>query len=348
MGISVMRTLPEEGWRHFVEEHPAGNIFHTPEMFRVFALARGHQPSLWAAVNDDGRPLALLLPVQITLLGGVLRRLTTRAVAYGSVLCAPGPDGQQALATLLRAYEQGIGTRALFTELRNLSDMGGLQPVLDRCGFAFEDHLNYLVDLEQPKEVIWRKINEGGRKNLRRSGSKGTLVEEVAGRHQLRGVYQLLRETYTRVRIPLPSSSLFQAAFDILFPLGMLKIFVARVGDRYLGARLLLAYKGRLIDWYAGDNRGFSAYYLNESLVWHALQWGQEHDYRLFDFGGAGKPNEHYGPRDFKAKFGGQLVNYGRNTCIHAPTRFRLSQTGYQAMRRYLWRRHRIPAKGNE
>jgi len=31
---------------------------------------------------------------------------------------------------------------------------------------------------------------------------------------------------------------------------------------------------------------------------------------------GAGKPSEKYGVRDFKAKFGGNLVNFGRNTWI--------------------------------
>ena len=34
--ITVVNTLPEKNWCHFVEEHPAGNIFHTPEMFQVF------------------------------------------------------------------------------------------------------------------------------------------------------------------------------------------------------------------------------------------------------------------------------------------------------------------------
>jgi phage gp29-like protein len=41
MGITIVRTLSEEKWRRFVEEHPAGNIFHTPEKFqRVFEQAK--------------------------------------------------------------------------------------------------------------------------------------------------------------------------------------------------------------------------------------------------------------------------------------------------------------------
>ena len=100
MSITIVHTLPEGEWSHFVEEHPAGNIFHTPEMFQVFSRTKGYQPELWAA-TEDGRVLALLLPVRVTLKDGLLRHFTTRAVVYGSVLCAPGTEGQEALARLM-------------------------------------------------------------------------------------------------------------------------------------------------------------------------------------------------------------------------------------------------------
>jgi hypothetical protein len=134
MSIRIVQTLPEEEWRRFVDEHPAGNIFQTPEMFKVFVRTKGHQPDLWAAVDDQGCPLALLLPVRVTLMGGPLYRFTTRAVAYGSVLCVDGSEGKHALTMLLRTYEQELKGKTLLTELRNLSDLNSLQPVLDENG----------------------------------------------------------------------------------------------------------------------------------------------------------------------------------------------------------------------
>jgi serine/alanine adding enzyme len=44
----------------------------------------------------------------------------------------------------------------------------------------------------------------------------------------------------------------------------------------------------------------------------------------------AGKPEEEYGVRDFKAKFGGYLVNFGRNIHVHKPTWLGISKFGYQ------------------
>ncbi len=87
MSLTIVRSLPEEEWRRFVEQQPAGNIFHTPEMFHVFSRTRGHQPELWAATKN-GRILVLLLPVEISLTDGLVRNLTTRAVVYGSVMAS--------------------------------------------------------------------------------------------------------------------------------------------------------------------------------------------------------------------------------------------------------------------
>jgi hypothetical protein len=40
--------------------------------------------------------------------------------------------------------------------------------------------------------------------------------------------------------------------------------------------------------------------------------------------------------RDFKSKFGGELVDYGRNRCAHSLWRLWLSEKGYQLLRSRL------------
>ena len=132
MSLAIVDSLDEEVWREFVNKHPRGNIFHTPEMFQVFERARGYLPQLHAAMDGDGRVQALLLPVQVTLMNGLLRRLTTRSIVYGGVLCSTDPAGKTALEILLRAYSESAGREALFTEMRNLSDLSILQPVLSQ------------------------------------------------------------------------------------------------------------------------------------------------------------------------------------------------------------------------
>jgi lipid II:glycine glycyltransferase (peptidoglycan interpeptide bridge formation enzyme) len=69
------------------------------------------------------------------------------------------------------------------------------------------------------------------------------------------------------------------------------------------------------------------------------LRWGRTHGFEVFDFGGAGRPDEPYGPREFKAKFGGELVDYGRDVLVHAPARLRVSRTAFAAAQRLRTRR---------
>ena len=49
---------------------------------------------------------------------------------------------------------------------------------------------------------------------------------------------------------------------------------------------------------------------------------------------GAGKPNEKYGVRDFKAEFGGELVEYGRNLFIFNRLLYNVGKLGVKIMKK--------------
>jgi serine/alanine adding enzyme len=337
MGLSITDTLDPKVWHDFVDQHPEGNIFQTPEMFRVFSLARGYQPELRAAVCENGQVLALLQPVKVTLQDGVFRRLTTRSIAYGSTLCKPDPAGKEALFNLLIDYTQKNGREGLFTELRHLSDASGYQAIFGQCGFGYQEHLNYLIDLDCPTEMILNRMGTHTRKHIRREIKRAeVVVEEINNASQIKTFYQLTRKSYLEAHIPFADISLFEAAFDILYPCNMVKFWLVRIDKTYIASSVELLYKDRVYGWYGGVDRAFSRNTPSELLTWHILKWGAENGYRIYDFGGAGTPDEEYGVRDFKSKFGGQLVCYGRNTCVHAPSLLRLSTIGYSVLRHFI------------
>jgi len=336
MSITVVHTLAEKEWRRFVDKHPASNIFHTPEMFQVFTQAKGHHPILWAAVGGDGHILALLPIVNVTLLNGPLRYFTTRSIAYGSVLCAPGPKGQEALAILLSTYKRQARSRSLFTELRNLSDFASIQPTLQENNFVYEGHLNFLIDLERPVEEIWSSVRSNVRTNVRKARRKQVVIEEITSLDEVASAYTVLEKVYEHIQVPLAPISLFEAAFEILYSKNMIKFFSAWVDETRIGVAVRLLHKNVIYAWYAGITRDYASHKANDLLNWHVLEWGAQNGFTCFDFGGAGKPDEEYGPRKFKAKFNGALVNYGRNTCVHAPMRLRLGEKVYNAVRKFL------------
>src|SRR5687767_6441704 len=84
--VRVVGTLEEGRWGSFVERHPDASVFHTPEMHRVFAEARGHRPAVLAALDAAGEVRALMTTVSIATVGGPFRSLTTRHVAFAGPL----------------------------------------------------------------------------------------------------------------------------------------------------------------------------------------------------------------------------------------------------------------------
>ncbi len=322
-------------WREYVDQHPQGNIFQTPEMFQVFSRAKGYKPELQVVMAENDSVQALLMPVQVTLKAGLLRRLTTRSIAYGSALCNPDGAGKEALAVLLHHYTKKAGRVGLFTELRHLSDLSAYQPIFSQCGFGYQEQLNYLIDLDCSIEEIFNKIGSRTRKHIRREMKKGQIVvEEVNHSNQIKPFYELIKKSYLEAQVPIADISLFEAAFEVLHPRDMVKFWLVRKGDTFIASSVELIYKDVIYGWYGGVDRTYSSSAPTELLTWHILKWGAENGFRTYDFGGAGTPDEEYGVRDFKSKFGGQLVSYGRNTCVHAPGLLRASTLGYNALRR--------------
>jgi serine/alanine adding enzyme len=333
-GLRVVRQLDQATWREFVDQEPTGNIFHSPEMFEAFLRTDGYRPNLWAAVDAESHPLALFVPVEIRLVRGPLRYLTTRAVAYGSVVCKRDQRGQGALAVLLHRYSREVERSVLFTELRNMADMQDVQHVLVNRGFEFQEHVNFLIDLTCSPDEIWARIRSNARRNIRKAEKLNVHVREANDMADIDRAYSVLVQAYNRLRVPLPPASLFRAAFEILAPVNMMRVLLASVEGVTVGALTLLLHKRVALYWYTGILRQHATYRPADLLAWRGLQLSRELGMQTFDFGGAGIPQRDYGVRDFKAKFGGNLVNFGRNTRIHAPIRFDLGQAAYRAWRR--------------
>lgn len=323
-------------WAEFVASHPNASIFHTPEMFSVFRQTRGHRPQVWAATDRGGQILALLTPVSISALRSPVQSLTTRDVVFGGPLVRGDGDGWRALEKLLHGYQRHARRRTLFAEMRNLDDAAGAASVISANGFAHENHLNFLVDLSCSAEEQWTGVASSARRNINKARREGVAVSEARTDAEIRSGYEVLRSVYSRIQVPLPDRSLFAASQRVLGPLGEYRMLLARFEGRTIGVLTLLLFKDVVYYWYTGTLREYARQRAGDLLVWHAIELGRELGFRTLDFGGAGRPDEAYGVRDFKAKYGGQLVDFGRDVWVPAPLRLRLATRGYETLRRFL------------
>jgi hypothetical protein len=335
-GFRVVNQLDESVWRDFVRVNTPGYIFQTPEMYRVYAGTHLHEPQLWAAVDEGGQPYALFLAVDISVFRSFpLRQMSTRSLVADGAVTKPGPEGMSALGTLLSEYRTKQ-RHSMFTEFRHMAEVPASQSVYADQGAAFEDHLNYLVDIGKPSEETWSRVKSSARRNIRKAAKEGVEVARIVDVDHLDRVHRILADTYQRIQVPLPDQSLFRSAFEVLTPRDELFLLAAFLGDEMIGALFLLVCANVATYWYTGSLREYSGLRANDVLVWEGMLTAREAGATVFDFGGAGKPDEDYGVRDFKSKFGGELVNPGRNVMIHSPVRFKLSTAAYERLSRFL------------
>jgi hypothetical protein len=193
--MEIVNNLDIDIWKKYVDNHPQGNIFHTPEIFEVFKNAKDFHPEIWAVIDNQRCLKALFLPVRISYLGSVLPDFTTRAVSYGSFLLDQSKDGLKALSILLKEYLNSKRNSIVFTEIRNLYDFGHLKEIIAREGFIFENYLTYLIDLNMSREKLFNKIGKRTRKHIRRAiRQKDISINEVKDRSMVSEVYDLLKK----------------------------------------------------------------------------------------------------------------------------------------------------------
>ncbi len=328
--ITITNSPDPKQWSEFVYNHPHGNIFQTPEMAEVYKRTKNYEPITLAAIDSNtGEMVGILQAVVIKEMDGILGIFSARSVIQGGPIFIEDENGIKVLKLLMEHYDKIAQKKVIYTEIRNMWDTSSISSFLNEMGYGYEEHLNFLIDLKRPEAEIWRDIHKSRRKGINRSANKGVVIEELCNRDLIPTFYEIVDETYRNVKIPVADISLMESAFELLTP-KMATFYLARYGDEYVGARAVLKYKELIYDWYAGASSDYLSLYVNEALVWHILKEGANDGFAIFDFGGAGKPNEEYGVREFKRRFGGKMVNFGRYKKVHSPAKMKIAEKGLE------------------
>ncbi|MCA9242160.1 MAG: GNAT family N-acetyltransferase [Planctomycetales bacterium] len=320
-------------WDAYVLSHPKGTVFHSSAMVRAFAAAKGHQPLAIAARDSEGDLAALLVAVRVNTLGGPASRFASRSIFYAEPFCRDDEVGAAALSQLLRAHDRRM-SGVLFAEVRPINAPGRERAVLVSHGYPWLDYLNYVVDLRADEHILHTNLHKSLRKQLKRNAERGVdveLADPIGGVEQMYGHLEL---SYARSGVPLADISLFEAVLAEL-PSNAVSVRTVRHQGQPVASSICLFFKDRMYGWYGGSQR-ISGVSPDDSITWHEMLTARSWGATCYDFGGAGWPDEEYGPRSFKAKFGGELVNFGRYRKVFGPLRMKLATAAYAATRRFV------------
>ena len=223
-------------------------------------------------------------------------------------------------------------TKPIYIETRNFNDYSRWKDIFDINGFNYQKHLDYHINTTS-LELAQSNIGKHRWRYIRLSMRDGAKIVDNPTIEQVQAFYTILQELYrTKVRTPLWSWEFFER----LYHTEHARYILVELDGQIVGGTACVCLPGKAVyEWYAcgldncrDDIRPLSV------AIWGEMQYAAENGYPLFDFMGAGKPDEPYGVRDFKSEFGGELVEHGRFLCVRKPLLYQIGKWGVKILKR--------------
>jgi lipid II:glycine glycyltransferase (peptidoglycan interpeptide bridge formation enzyme) len=232
---------------------------------------------------------------------------------------------------LLKEYDSRFGNRAIYTQIRNINDQHNQIEGYKATGYRYKPHLTSLVRTGGfTEEDVLNRMSKSRSRQIRK-GLEYAEVVEATSEVEFGAFYSILKQLYTtRVGKPLPHISFFDNFRKYTLPAGLGKLLLVKAEGKTIGGILCAIMPGKTIyEWYiAGLDDEHKAFHPSVLATWAAIRFAVRNGLDHFDFLGAGSPESSYGVRDFKERFGGETVEYGRFEKIHQPMLMKIGTFG--------------------
>ena len=317
-------------WQSLVEHSPYATWFQTPEAYRFYASVHNEMTPFAFGIERDGELRAVVVGYVTKEKNPLKQFFTRRAIIIGGPLIgelATDSDVEQ----LLRVTASELKSQAIYIETRNFHDYSHWKSVFASNGFAYQPHLNFHVDCT--KENILASMSESRRRQIKKALKNGVEMVEATSEDQVRDFYFILEDLYhNKVKTPLFPLSFFLSFYHQHCG----KYLLVKYEDKIIGGIMCPILEGDTIyEWFVcGLDDAYKNQYPSVMATYAAMDYAKQNGIVMFDFMGAGKPEEAYGVRDFKARFGGEQVEHGRYLCVRKPMLYYIGKIGVKFLKK--------------
>lgn len=299
-----------------IETFTAGSSF--PGYFHSYAHYLGARanpstfPEFFIAFHSN-EIVGLALVVTHCASGIVLRHLTHRAVLYGAPI-ARSDDAEKKIIAHILEY---VKKKHLFLQFRINNDAYPLLRSFNGT-FDIQDYLNVFIHNEGSNKA-WRSLSRSKRWQVKKSLEAGADISEAASDSDVDQWYKILKRLYDfKIKKPVPPKRFFEALLHAKTSTNSTVLLVIKYQQKVIGG-ILMPLSGNVAvhEWYVcGMDEKYKSKNIYPSVMatWGAIDYTIQNNFEYFDFMGAGRPHIPYGVREFKERFGGELVNVVRYT----------------------------------
>ena len=339
--ILTYHEIDPQQWQALIDRSPYATWFQTKEAYEFYAANPDEMMPFVLGVEEDGHLAGVIVGYTTQEKCIFKQYFTARTIIPGGPLWDEHIS-DEALSTLLSAVAQCPASRLIassphrlikpiYIETRNFHDYSRWKEVFKRAGFNYQKHLDYHINTTSI-ELAQRNIGKHRWRYIRLSMRDGAKIVDNPTIEQVRAFYTILQDLYrTKVRTPLWSWEFFERLFHVEHA----RYILVELDGQIVGGTACVCLPGKAVyEWYAcgldncrNDIRPLSV------AIWGEMQYAAENGYPLFDFMGAGTPDQPYGVRDFKSEFGGELVEHGRFLCVRKPLLYWIGKMGVKFLK---------------
>ena len=328
--ISISEIFRKD-WDDLVRKSSVASWFQTYEAYSFFdSLSFLDAFAIGVKSNDC---LKGVIVGYIQKDGGKIKQFfSRRAIINGGPLLATDITEEE-LSALLTALTNSLKNKAIYIEFRNYNDYGRWRSIFERNDFVYQPHYDIHVDTSTLDSVNTR-LDRNRKRNIRKATENGLWIDEAPSENDLHIFYDQLQNLYeTKVKTPLYPYEFFQK----LYNMPSSRFFIAKDKENVvIGGTVCVSLEGKAVYvWFAcGEDKEHKKLSPSVMVNYAAICHAAENGFAVFDFMGAGKPNDGgYGVRDFKLDFGGTLVEYGRFLSITHPLLYQIGKLGVKIMK---------------
>lgn len=324
------QEIEKEKWNALVKESAVSTFFQTRECYQFYDSLSFLQPFVFAV--EEGNAITGLVCGYTIADGNPIKQFFSRRaiVPGGALLSADITD--TALNQLLATVKKELKKKAIYIELRNYNDYQVYKTDFNVSGFDYVPHLNFHIATPDV-EFALKKLSSSKRRYVKLTKKEGAEWTETTEKIEILEFYNILHDLYVnKVKTPLFPLEFFMK----LIQNGYGKLFVVKLDGKIWGGSVCVSYNNEILyEWFVcGLDRERKNVYPSTLATWAGIEYAATNGYKMFDLMGAGKPDEGYGVREFKAEFGGELVEHGRFLAVLQPRLYALGKWAVGKMKK--------------
>lgn len=318
-------------WNALVQKSDTATWFQTPEAYTFYASLPDELKPFVYGVSEDGQLSGIVVGYITQEKSRLKQFFTRRAIIIGGPLL-DDTISSEALSALLQTVRCELSKQAIYIETRNFNDYSRWKDIFRTQGFSYQPHLNFHVHTTDEMEVE-RNIGKNRKRDIKTTIRDGVVPVMQPSIEQVREYYSILQHLYkTKVKTPLFSRHFFEHLYHTAHG----HFFLTEYHGRIIGGTVCVCLENKAVyEWFVcGEDGVYEHIFPSSYATYLGIRYAAENKYPIFDMMGAGKPNETYGVRDFKARFGGEQVEHGRFLCVCQPLLYNIGKIGVKLLKK--------------